>query len=133
MLGIPDLKLERPMEPHLVNDPRFTIQKIGVQRIKDIEDVIFDYRSMLFKESNAYKETVMTIIYNYRREKFPKAMLIITDALFSAIVNLDKKQMILKYLLACEPPSYAYRRFFDWIEPHFISQITKCSENLQYH
>ena len=57
-------------------------------------------------------------------------MLLITDAIFSAMVNHDKNQLILKYLLCCDPPSYACRRYFDWFEPHFILQIQKCSENL---
>lgn len=48
-------------------------------------------------------------------------MLLITDALFKAMVSLDNRHMILKYLLACEPPSYAYRRYFDWFEPHFVA------------
>lgn len=129
-MGIPDLKLDRPMDPSLINDPRFTIQKIGVQRIRDIEDVVFDYKSHLFKEFNAYKEALLTIIYNYRKEKFPKAMLLITDALFNAMVNMDKHKMILKYLLACEPPSYAHRRYFDWIEPHFVNRIQQLSDTL---
>jgi len=129
-MGVPDLKLERPNDPSLQNDPRFTIQKIGVQRIRDIDEVVFDFKSHLYKEFNAYKESVMTIIYNYRREKFPKAMLLITDAVFNAIVNLDKSKMILKYMLACEPPSYAHRRYFDWIEPHFVLRIQQLSDSL---
>jgi hypothetical protein len=60
-------------------------------------------------------------MYCYRRDKFPKAMLLVTDALFTAMVENDKNQMCLKYMLAIEPPSYAYRRYFDWIEPHFVS------------
>ena len=122
--------MDRPQDPHLVNDPRFTIQKIALQRVKDIEEIIFDYKSLLFREFSAYKESVLTIIYNYRREKFPKAMLLITDALLKAMVNLDRKQNVLKYMLACEPPCYAYSRYFDWLEPHFVAQIQKCSENL---
>lgn len=98
--------------------------------MKDIEDVIFDYKSLLFREFNGYKEAVLSIIYNYRKDKFPKAMLLITDALFKAMVNWDRQHMVLKYLLAIEPPCYAYRRYFDWFEPHFVAQIQKLSENL---
>jgi hypothetical protein len=130
LLGVPDIKLDRPMDPSLINDPRFTIQKVGVQRIKDIEEVVFDFKSHLFKEFNAYKESVLTIIYQYRKEKFPKPMLLITDSLFNAIANLDKNKTVLKYLLACEPPSYAYRRYFDWIEPHFVTRIQQLSDCL---
>lgn len=87
---MPDLKMDRPQDPHLINDPRFTIQKIGLQRVKDIEDLVFDYKSLLFREFSAYKESILAIIYNYRKEKFPKAMLLITDALFKAMVNKDR-------------------------------------------
>jgi hypothetical protein len=98
--------------------------------LKDIEDFVFDYKSLLFSEFSAYKESLLAMLYKYRKEKFPRAMLLITDAMFKAMVSLDRRQMVLKYLLACEPPSYAYRRYFDWLEPHFVSQIQKCSENL---
>lgn len=70
MMGIPDFKLHRPDETHFINDPRFIIQKIGLQRIKDLEDVLFDFKTTLFKETNNYRETLLSIMYNYRKDKF---------------------------------------------------------------
>lgn len=84
----------------------------------------------MFKEFTAYRESLLTILYIYRTHKFPKAAMLISDVLFDTMVTLDKNQLILKYLLTCEPPAYSCRRYWDWIEPHFISQIQKFSENL---
>ena len=50
-------------------------------------------------------------------------MLLITDKIFDAMVNHDKKKLILKYMLQLEPVSYTCQRYFDWFEPHFISNI----------
>ena len=133
LMGIPDFKLHRSDDMHLINDPRFVIQKIGLQRIKDVEDNLYDYKSTLFKEPNAYRETLLHIMYSYRKDKFQRAMLLITDTIFDAMVNQDKHKLILKYLLSCEPPSYTCQRYFDWFEPHFINYIQKCSENLTNH
>jgi hypothetical protein len=69
-MGIPDFKLQRPDDMHLMHDPRFVIQKIGLQRIRDLEDPLLEFKTTLFKETNAYRETLLSIMYNYRKEKF---------------------------------------------------------------
>ena len=91
--------------------------------------MICDYRSTVYKENSNVKEAVLQMMYAYRKERFPKAMVFITEGLMSAIVNKNKNLAILKYLLTMDPPAYSCRRFWDWIEPHVINQIQHLSDN----
>jgi len=69
------------------------------------------------------------MMYAYRKDKFQRAMIALTEGLFSTMVTHNKNLSILKYLLTIEPPAYSSCRYWDWIEPHVISQIELCTES----
>lgn len=99
------------------------INKVGVQRIKDVQDSIVEYVSSLFKTRNNFEEAVLTMIYNYRKEKFVRAMLALLEGVTHIMAYSDHNNVLLKYILTMDPPAYSCQRYWDWIEPHIIDQI----------
>lgn len=89
-----------------------------MQRIKDVQDSIVEYVSTLFKTRNNFEEAVLTMIYNYRKEKFVRAMLALLEGITHIMAHSDHNNVLLKYVLTMDPPAYSCQRYWDWIEPH---------------
>ena len=62
--------VNRPSNPAYAHNPGFEFQKLGVGKIQDIEDLIVKYDSSVFKEQNNFKESVLHMMYVYRKDKF---------------------------------------------------------------
>jgi hypothetical protein len=46
------------------------------------------------------------------------------ETLVNVISKKDKNSAVLKYLLTCEGPTYACRRYWDWVEPYLFDRLT---------
>lgn len=69
------------------------------------------------------REPLLHIMYAYRKERYMRAMLIVSENLFNIIANFSKNERILKYILSTGPPAYTCRRYWDWIEPYLVDMI----------
>jgi 3-dehydroquinate synthetase len=97
------------------------IHKIGVSNINEVADSIYDYQSPLLKEQTNSTETVLQILYKYRKNSFQEVVLVLLEHLTKAILS-DKTGEVLDSLLLADGPAYTCRRYWDWIQP-FITQL----------
>ena len=104
--------------------------KVGVNAINDIEDPILEYYSTLFKTKTDFEESVLRMMYIYRKDKFIRAMLALLEGVTWVMANADRNNILLKYLLTIDPPAYTCHRYWDWIEPHIKDHIQTCSDNV---
>ena len=81
-------------------------QLLGAKNISDQEQFINEFKTPLFKEYHISREAVLHMMYVYRKERFQKAMLVITDGLLHTMANINTNKHILKYMLTMEPPAY---------------------------
>lgn len=91
-----------------------------------------DYQSNLFKNRSELDETVLCMMYKYRKERFVRASLALLEGVTWIMAHCDKNNVLLKYLLTIEPPAYSCQRYWDWIEPHVREHIQHCSDNINY-
>ena len=96
---------------------------VGMNTIQYIEDMILDYQTTLFKQRTQLTESVLHMMYAYRKEKFTRAALALLEGVTWIIANSDRHNVLLKFLLTMDPPAYTCRRYWDWIEPHIMSHI----------
>ena len=97
--------------------------RVGVANIQHIQDSIVDYQSNLFKNKTDLDETVLCMIYKYRKERFVRASLALLEGVTWIMAHCDKNNVLLKYLLTIDPPAYTCQRYWDWIEPHIRDKI----------
>ena len=67
-------------------------------------------------------------MYNYRKERYVRAMLALLEGVTWVMATADKDNVLLKYLLTIDPPAYTCRRYWDWIEPHVLDHIQSCAD-----
>lgn len=91
--------------------------------ISTIADGIVEYHSTLFKTKTELEECVLRMMYNYRKDRFVRAMLAILEGVTWVIAHADLNNVLLKYLLTMDPPAYTCQRYWDWIEPHIRDHI----------
>lgn len=94
-----------------------------------IDDRVVDYTTSLYKIKTELTESVLQMMYKYRKEKFVRAALALLEGITWIIANSDSRAVLLKYLLSCDPPAYTCRRYWDWIEPHITQHIQYCSNS----
>ena len=70
-----------------LSDYRPVAHKIGVGNLSDIADNVYEYRTNLFKEASNMKESVLQMIYVYRRGGFSEAATIMLDSILESILN----------------------------------------------
>lgn len=70
------------------------------------------------------------MMYNYRKDRFVRAMLAILEGVTWVIAHADLNHVLLKYLLTMDPPAYTCQRYWDWIEPHIRDHIQTLSDNI---
>lgn len=46
------------------------LYNVGVKKMSDIQDMVYDYKTFLYKEENNMHESVLHIMYNYRKGSF---------------------------------------------------------------
>lgn len=106
------------------------INNVGANVINMIDDPITEYYTTLFKQRTELTESVLRMMFAYRKEKFVRAALALLEGVTWIISNnSDVNNVLLKYLLSIDPPAYTCRRYWDWIEPHITQHIQHCSEN----
>lgn len=93
----------------------------------NMNDEIFEYKSTLFKTSSSVKDSLLQIVYHYR-SRYSKYALLILQSLLN-VANCDDEARIYQYMKVCEPPTYAYSRYIDWIKPYIRDRIQYCSNN----
>jgi len=106
------------------------VNKVGLNTIQHIEDMIVDYESTLFKTKAEIEESVLKMMYKYRKERFVRAALALLEGVSWVMAHADKNNVLLKHLLTVEPPAYTCQRYWDWIEPHVLDHIQNCSDNI---
>lgn len=52
------------------NDYRLVNNRVGANRINDIADKIYVFNTPLWKEITGTKESVLQMMYSYRKDKF---------------------------------------------------------------
>ena len=67
ILGIPVIRIERPIQSFNMLPINPNNMKMGVALINAMNDDIYDYKSTLFKSSSGVKESLLQILYQYRR------------------------------------------------------------------
>lgn len=103
--------------------------KIGVARLDQVDDSNVQYNSSLFSDQNNFRESVLTMLYHYRKQRnFERTLLLLLDSLLQVAVSSDPNQHVLKYLLTVDPPSYIARRYWDWLEPFVKNHVQTCIE-----
>jgi len=102
---------------------------VGLNTISMIDDPVVEYMTNLFKMRTELTESVLRMMFGYRKEKFVRAALALLEGVTWIIANTDSRNVLLKFLLTMDPPAYTCRRYWDWIEPHIVSHIQHCSEN----
>ena len=107
----------------LARSPQYNNYRVGVNTITNIQDSIVDYQSNLFKTKTDLDETVLCMMYKYRKERFVRASLALLEGVTWIMAHCDKNNVLLKYLLTIEPPAYTCQRYWDWIEPHIRDHI----------
>ena len=106
------------------------VNKVGLNTINHIEDMVVEYETTLFKTKAEIEESVLKMMYKYRKERFVRAMLALLEGVSWVMAHADKNNVLLKHLLTVEPPAYTCRRYWDWIEPHVQAHIQSCSDNI---
>ena len=81
------------------------------------------YETLLFKTKSNLEEPVLRMMYNYRKDKFVAAMLVLLDGVMWVCANGDPKNVLLRHLLTMDPPAYSCQRYWDWIEPYIQEKI----------
>ena len=104
--------------------------KAGLNLIMNIDDMIVEYESTLFKTKAEIEESVLRMMYKYRKERFVRAALALLEGVSWVMAHADKSNVLLKHLLTVEPPAYTCQRYWDWIEPHVREHIQNCSDNI---
>ena len=89
-----------------------------------------EFKSTLFKTQNDYTESVLRMMYSYRKEKFVRAALALLDGVIQVMAHYEPNCVLLRYFLTVDPPAYTCRRYWDWIEPHILERIQSCSDNI---
>lgn len=84
-------------------------------------DCIHDYNTTFLKDQGNTSESVLKILYKYRKSGFQEVVLVLIEYLLKAITN-DRIGNLLDFLLTIEGPSYTSANYWDWIEP-FITQL----------
>jgi capsid protein len=46
------------------------LYNVGVKKMSDIQDMVYEYKTFLYKEENNMHESVLHIMYNYRKGNF---------------------------------------------------------------
>ena len=105
------------------------VNKVGMTTIANIEDGVVEYQSTLFKTRTEFEESVLHMMYKYRKDRFVRAMLALLEGITYVTAHGDRNHVLLKYLLTIDPPAYSCRRYWDWIEPHVLDHIQTCSDN----
>lgn len=68
------------------------------------------------------QETVLEILYKYRKTGFTEVVLVLLDHLLEAALS-EESGAILIYLLKNQGPAYTCRRYWDWFEPFILQNI----------
>ena len=102
---------------------RLEMYNVGVKKISDIQDMVYEYKSFLHKEESNMHESALHIMYNYRKGNFQDVAMLLLDSLLETIVTRDGEGMLMKYLLTIEGPSYTCINYWDWIEPFLVLHI----------
>lgn len=61
--------------------------------------MIFEYNSPLLKQQTKMQETILYILYNYRKSNFSDIVLHLLESLLEAAATMDVSGRILKFLL----------------------------------
>lgn len=61
--------------------------------------MIYDYYTPLLKQQTKMQETVLHILYNYRKSNFSDIVLCLLESLLEAVATMDVSGRILKFLL----------------------------------
>lgn len=105
------------------------VNNVGANVINLLDDPICEYHTTLYKQRSEVLESVLTMMFKYRKEKFVRAALALLEGVSWIIANSDHNNVLFKYLLSMDPPAYTCRRYWDWIEPHIMQHIQHCSDN----
>jgi len=62
---------------------------VGVKKISDIQDMVYEYKSFLYKEENNMHESALHIIYNYRKGNFQDVAMSLLNTLLETIATRD--------------------------------------------
>jgi len=109
---------------------RLEMYNVGVKKISDIQDMVYEYKSFLYKEESNMHESALHIMYNYRKGTFQDVAMSLLDSLLETIATRDGEGMLMKYLLSIDGPAYTCINYWDWIEPFIVLHIQDtCGNN----
>ena len=101
---------------------------MGVSNLDAPNDDVFEYKSTLFKSAQNIKESLLQIIFQYRK-KWTKFSLNCLNALLQASCQ-DLSRSLARYLRNLEPPNYAYARYTDWVRPYLEDHALFLAKNM---
>jgi hypothetical protein len=128
MLGVPDHEIEQPR--HMRSDGyNLETYRAGIKRIDDISDVVYKFRTSLFKNVNNTRESLLQCCYAYRNFTFHGSGLSHIDCLLDIVANYDSNCAILRYLLTVAGPAYTCHRYWDWLEPFIANNLKNDTHN----
>ena len=62
--------MDKPANHQYYNNYSPESHKIGVSNISDVAETIYEYKSSVLKEQNSASESVLLILYKYRKNSF---------------------------------------------------------------
>lgn len=92
--------------------------KVGASLISNVNEEIVDYRSTLFKTSHSIKDSVLNMLFGWRK-RWAKFVADGLTALFQAVlaagVTPQGNSPLWDYLYTIDPPTYGQMRYLDWV------------------